>query len=165
MLMTYPNPSAKLLAAVKTLVELVNTSASVYQLLLASVERMALGANFNLQVTLGGSALNNRAASALNGAFLVFGMDSCLHLFHLFTKYSYVTPHYSIPFFVNQDLFKYFLNFCFNFFTKFPNDPFFQSGYIRLRDTEQVCHILLGQLFVPIQSISHPYNHAVPGFE
>ena len=62
-----------------TLLETVNTSASVHKLLLARKERMALGANFNLELTLDGTALEGLTASATNDALTVIGVDILLH--------------------------------------------------------------------------------------
>ena len=61
------------------LVELINTAAGVDQLLLAGVEGVALGADLNGDVGLGGAGLDDGAASALDGGLLVFRMDSFLH--------------------------------------------------------------------------------------
>ena len=69
---------SKLLEAV-LLVELINTAAGVDQLLLAGVEGVALGADFNSDVGLGGAGLDDGAASAADGGGLVIRMDSCLH--------------------------------------------------------------------------------------
>jgi hypothetical protein len=63
----------------ETLLELVNTSAGVNKLLLAGEERVALGANFNAEIALGGTARNFVAACASDNAFFVFGMDAFLH--------------------------------------------------------------------------------------
>ena len=60
-------------------VELIDTTAGIDQLLLAGVERVALGADLNRDVGLGGAGLNDGAASALDGGLLVFRMDSFLH--------------------------------------------------------------------------------------
>ena len=64
-------------AALKAL----NTSAGVNQLLLASVERMALGANFDVDLRLGGTSLDDVTASAGDGAVNVIRMDTLLHSF------------------------------------------------------------------------------------
>ena len=61
------------------LVELINTAAGVDQLLLAGVEGVALGADFNGDVLLGGAGLDDVAAGASDGGLLVIGMDSFLH--------------------------------------------------------------------------------------
>jgi hypothetical protein len=65
------------------LVELINTAAGVDQFLLAGIERMALGADLNGDVLLGGAGLDDRAASASDGGLLVIRMNSFLHCFSL----------------------------------------------------------------------------------
>ena len=69
---------SKLLDAV-LLVELINTAAGVDQLLLAGVEGVAVGADFNGDVLLGGAGLDDGAAGASDGGLLILGMDSFLH--------------------------------------------------------------------------------------
>ena len=64
-------------AALKAL----NTSAGVNQLLLASVERMALGANFDVDLGLGGTSVDDITTSAGNGAVNVVRMDTLFHSF------------------------------------------------------------------------------------
>ena len=61
------------------LVELIHAAAGVDQLLLAGIEGVALGADFNGDVLLGGAGLDNGAAGAADGSRLVIGMDSFLH--------------------------------------------------------------------------------------
>ena len=81
------------------LVETVNTSTGVNQLLLAGIERVALGANFNLDVLFGGAGLNNLAARASDCSLFVLRMDTFLHCFHLFLIVvvgDLVVPLYSI---------------------------------------------------------------------
>ena len=68
----------------KSLVETINTSTGVNQLLLAGIERVALGADFNSDVLLGGTAGKNVATSTTNGSLFVVGMDTFLHIVHLF---------------------------------------------------------------------------------
>ena len=65
------------------LLEAIHASARVHQLLLASEERMALGANFNADVLLCGTRVNHIAACAGNGRFLIVRMY-ILHICHLF---------------------------------------------------------------------------------
>jgi hypothetical protein len=75
---------SKLLACLKTLLELVKPSAGINELLLTGEEGMALGANFNSHLAaLGGSGGYGLAASAFDHNFFIFGMDSCLHCSHL----------------------------------------------------------------------------------
>ena len=61
------------------LVELINTAAGVDQLLLAGVEGVAVGADLNGDILLGGAGLDDGAASAANRGLLVLGMNSFLH--------------------------------------------------------------------------------------
>ena len=70
----------KLLTA-EALVEALNTSAGVNQLLLTSVEGVALGANFDVDLGLGRTSLNDVAASASDGAVNVVRMDTLFHSF------------------------------------------------------------------------------------
>ena len=80
----------------ETLVETVNTSTGVNQLLLAGIERVALGANFNLNVLLGRTGLNNLAARASDRSLFVLRMGSFLHCIHLFLV---VVKGHSAPYF------------------------------------------------------------------
>ena len=68
----------------KSLIEPINTSTGVNQLLLAGIERVALGADFNLDVLLGGTGRKDVATSTANRRLFVFGMDTFLHVVHLF---------------------------------------------------------------------------------
>ena len=68
------------------LLELVHAAAAVYQLLLAVEERVALGADFNLQLLLGRAGGEGLAAYAADDCFAVLGMDAFLHDFHLFRR-------------------------------------------------------------------------------
>ena len=80
----FGNPDIGLLCVCRhaeTLFELVDTTACIDKLLLAGKERMALRANFNAQITLGGSGLYDFAACTGNRAFLVFGMNTLFHIF------------------------------------------------------------------------------------
>ena len=61
------------------LLKAIHASAGIYQLLTAGKERVALGANFNLELTLDGTALEGLAASATNDALTVIGVDILLH--------------------------------------------------------------------------------------
>ena len=74
--------NVKLLNAV-LLVELINTTAGVNELLLAGVERMALGADFYGDAGTGGTGLDGCAACALDNGGLIVRMDSCLHINYL----------------------------------------------------------------------------------
>ena len=69
---------------IESLVETVNTSTGVNQLLLAGIERVALGADFNTDLLLGGAGGEGVAASATDGGLLVLRMDAFFHVVHLF---------------------------------------------------------------------------------
>ena len=73
--------TVQLLAHVVALLESVNTSAGVNQLLLTSVEGVALGANFDVDLGLGRTSLNDVAACAGDGAVNVVRMDTLFHSF------------------------------------------------------------------------------------
>ena len=68
----------------KSLVETVNTSTSIDQLLLAGIERVALGADFNTDVLLGGTGRKDVATSTADRSLFVVGMDAFSHVVHLF---------------------------------------------------------------------------------
>ena len=78
------NESAVALA--HSLLELIDTSACVYELLLTCVERVALRADINTEAALRGSCLESLAASALYGDNLCLRMDSFFHVFHLLNQ-------------------------------------------------------------------------------
>ena len=67
----------------KSLVEPINASTGIDQLLLAGVEGMALRADFNLDVLLCGTGCENVATGASDSSLFVLGMDTFLHEFHL----------------------------------------------------------------------------------
>ena len=70
---------------IEALLETVNTAARVNELLLAGVERMALGADIHLHLFLGRAGLKSFTAYAANHALTILGMNIFLHcLFHLF---------------------------------------------------------------------------------
>ena len=62
------------------LVELIHATAGIDELLLAGIERMALGADFNRDVLLGAAGLDHGTAGAADGGGFVIGMDSGLHI-------------------------------------------------------------------------------------
>lgn len=69
------------LVEIETLLKSVNTPASVHELLLASKERMAFGADINTQIAaLGGTGLKGFAAGASHGHGLILGMDTLFHV-------------------------------------------------------------------------------------
>ena len=72
-----------LLIKSKFSVEFFNTPAGVYQLLFACIEWVALGADFNSDILLCASRLNNLSASAFYRSFLIIGMYTFLHDAHL----------------------------------------------------------------------------------
>jgi len=65
------------------LLEFVDTTAGINQLLSAGVEGMALGTNFHVQILLGGAGLELGAAGADDLGRSVVGMDSVFHYIHL----------------------------------------------------------------------------------
>jgi len=70
-----------------SLLELINTSACVNELLLTCIERVAVGADINSQITLCGKSLECVAACALNCDELRLRMNSFFHFtFHLSIK-------------------------------------------------------------------------------
>ena len=72
------------LLQVETLVETIDTSTGVNQLLLAGIERVALGADLNSDLLLGGAGGKGVTAGAANGGLFVVGMDAFSHFVHLF---------------------------------------------------------------------------------
>ena len=68
----------------KSLVETIDTSTGVNQLLLAGIERVALGADLNTDLLLSGTTGKSVTAVAANGCLFVVGMDAFLHFVHLF---------------------------------------------------------------------------------
>ena len=83
-----------------SLVELVNTSACINELLLACVERVAVGADIYSQIALCGKSLECVAACALNCNDLRLRMNSFFHFtFHLSIKDMTRNPNltYVIP--------------------------------------------------------------------
>ena len=75
---------AFVLLQAESLVETVNTSTGIDQLLFAGIERVALGADFNTDVLLGGTGRKDVATSTADGSLFVVGMDAFLHFVHLF---------------------------------------------------------------------------------
>ncbi len=69
----------KLLIQIETLLESVNASAGIYKLLLAGKERMALGANFHLDILLGRLCFDYVTAVAGNGCLEQCRMDVLSH--------------------------------------------------------------------------------------
>jgi hypothetical protein len=73
-----------ILLQAKTLVEAINTSTGVNQLLLAGIERVALGADLDTDLLLGGAGGKDVTAVATDRGLFVLGMDTFLHFVHLF---------------------------------------------------------------------------------
>ena len=71
----------------EALLEAIDASASVHELLLAGIEGMALGADINLHFRFGGTGLERLTAYAANDALAVLGMDLFLHC--CFTSFAY----------------------------------------------------------------------------
>ena len=65
------------------LLETIDASAAVYELLLAGEERMALGANVNAQFLLHRTGLEGFTAYAANNRLTIVRMDLLFHLSHL----------------------------------------------------------------------------------
>ena len=80
-------PVCKALLEAETLLETIDASAGINQLLLAGVEGMALGADIHLQFLLGRTGLKRLTAHAANDALAVVGMDLFLHCD--FTSFAY----------------------------------------------------------------------------
>lgn len=78
---------SKLLIKIETLLELVDTSAGVNQLLLACEEWVALGANFDFDILLCGTCFNNVTASTCDCCWFICWVDTFSHYSHLFHNY------------------------------------------------------------------------------
>ena len=76
--------SSVFLLQAEALVEAIDTSTGVNQLLLAGIERVALGADFNTNLILGGAGGESVATGATDRGLFVLGMDTFLHFVHLF---------------------------------------------------------------------------------
>lgn len=61
------------------LAEAFHTSGGIYNLLFSGIERVAVGADFHLQIAAGRPGLDLVAAAAGDGYFLIFGMYTFLH--------------------------------------------------------------------------------------
>ena len=66
--------------------ETVDAAAGIHQLLLAGVERMALGADVHAHVLADGAGLKGLAAHAAHRGGAVLGMDVFLHRVHLLAR-------------------------------------------------------------------------------
>ena len=85
-------PICRLLHHAETLLELIHTSAGINEFLLARKEGMALGADFNLNIVLGGTRGVLCAARALYGNNIIFRMNTLFHFSHLITLVITVRP-------------------------------------------------------------------------
>ena len=81
---TSPRAIQNLLVEAKLLVEAADTATGVHHLLLAGEEGVALGANLHADILLGGASLDHIPAGAGDGGVLVIGMNTLLHVVHLF---------------------------------------------------------------------------------
>ena len=75
------------LVETEALLETIDTSAGIHQLLLAGVEGMALGADIHSKFLLGRAGFKRLTAHAANDAFAVLGMNFFLHCD--FTSFAY----------------------------------------------------------------------------
>ena len=69
-----------------TLLESLNTSAGINELLLTGKERMTLRAYIYTEICLCGACFYNITASACNLCLFIFGMNILSHFFHLFRR-------------------------------------------------------------------------------
>ena len=72
---------------IEALLETINTAARVNQLLLAGIERMALGADIHFHLFLCGAGFKCFTAYAANHALTILGMNIFLHC--CFTSFAY----------------------------------------------------------------------------
>ena len=82
-----------LLVETEFLIELVHASACIYQLLLAGVKGVTLGADFNLDVLLCGARLDDSSAGTLDCRRSIVGMDTLFH--DVFTSFSFQSQYCS----------------------------------------------------------------------
>ena len=78
-----PQPFLRFLFNAVLLIELLNTSIGSRCLLLTSIERMAFGAYFYVNLGLCGAGHESIATVTGHSRLIVLGMDSFLHLIHL----------------------------------------------------------------------------------
>ena len=80
--------SVFVLVKIEFLLELINSSACINELLLTGEEGVALGTNVHAAIFLGGASGIHSTASAADGGLLIVRMDSFLHdLIHPFLKF------------------------------------------------------------------------------
>ena len=75
---------ASSLLQIESLVETINTSTGVNQLLLAGIERVALGADLNSDVLIGRTGRKDVATGTADRGLFVLRMDAFSHFVHLF---------------------------------------------------------------------------------
>ena len=80
-------------ADIELLLELFYTSACVNKLLLTCVERMALGADFNVDSFLNGTCFKDCATCTLDSCRAIVGMDTFSHYVHLFQRFVYINNY------------------------------------------------------------------------
>ena len=88
----------------KTLLKLINASAGIYEFLLTCIERMALGADFHVHITLNGVSGNGGAAGTSDGSFFVIRMYSSFHFHTSLILINFIAINYNILFFNLQVL-------------------------------------------------------------
>ena len=81
------------LLTAETLVEALNRSAEVGQLGISRRGGRALGGNFDVDLGLGGTSLDDVAACAGDGAVNVVRMDTLFHSFHLISGSDLLGPY------------------------------------------------------------------------
>ena len=84
---------------IETLLEAIHASAAVHQLLLAGVEGVALGANFDLQLALDGAGFERLTAHATDGRLAIFGMDLLFHAFSPLFAYAMSSAHKALRYY------------------------------------------------------------------
>lgn len=82
----FSTPSGNLFN-IEALLETIHTTARINQLLLAGIERMALGTDIHLHLFLGRSGFKSFTAYAANHALTILGMNIFLHC--CFTSFAY----------------------------------------------------------------------------
>jgi len=82
-----------ILSSSHSLIELVDSSACINKLLLACVERMAIGADIDVDLRLCRDRLEGSSTSALNDSVVRLRMDVCLHISPLNQRYDAYLRH------------------------------------------------------------------------
>lgn len=112
---------------IETFLETINTTASIYQLLLAGIEGMALGADIHFHFFFSGTRLKSFTAYAANHTLAVLGMDVFLHC--CFTSFAYAMADNRKWYFIIssndlQPILTTFVHQILPVFCMFPGDPF-----------------------------------------